>query len=89
MAGLRRGVEYGFNDSQRLVHVRTGFLKRSGGIKQVTQERATYGYDARYANEEESGNSRRPAHPYVRPGFKVLENGLAADFVFTELRTVF
>lgn len=84
-AGLKQAAEDGFNDSQRLVHVRTGFLKRSGGIKQSGPEKVVYGYDAYYATEEEFGNSRRPPHPYVTPRYNVLANGLAADYVYRQL----
>lgn len=87
-SGLKLGANYGLEDSQKLVHVITGRLKRSGGIKEETEDRVTYGYDAPYAGDEEFGNSRRPAHPYITPGYRTLASGLAADYVFLELQTL-
>lgn len=88
-AGLLKAAQDGFNDSQRLVHVRTGNLKRSGSIKSQTSDKVTYGYDANYAGYEEFGTSRRPPHPYITPRYNILGNGLAADYVYQTLRTAF
>jgi len=86
-AGLRRGADYGFQDSQRLVHVRTGNLKRSGYIQDVGENKVEYGYTVPYAHEEEYGNAKRPPHPYVEPGRRTLQAGLAADYVYEDLRS--
>lgn len=87
--GLRKAADDGFNDSQRLVHVITGRLKASGGIKEQRPDRVTYGYDAPYAGYEEFGTIRRPAHPFITPRYHVLGNGLAADYVYQALNSTF
>jgi hypothetical protein len=86
--GLKKAAQYGLDDSQALVHVVTGELKGSGGIKIDTPERVTYGYDAAHASDEEFGTARRPAHPYVSQGYRTLESGAAADYVYSFLRVV-
>jgi hypothetical protein len=85
--GLKLGAQYGLDDSQKLVHVITGRLKASGGIKGETENSVIYGYDTPYAAAEEYGNIRRPAHPYIAPGYRTLANGLAADLVYIELNS--
>jgi hypothetical protein len=86
--GRRRAAEDGINDAKRIVHVQTGALQRSIRILSETQNTTTYGSDLDYAYVEEYGNSRRPAHPYLRPRFNVLREGLAAQYVASEIRTI-
>ena len=86
--GTRRAAEDGLNDARRLVHVRTGMLKNSLGIIQETENRTSYGSLLHYAAIEEYGSSRRPAHPYITPRFNVLRDGLAANYINLEIRSI-
>lgn len=80
-SGMTKAADDGFKDSQRLVHVVTGKLRASGGIKSSTPTQVTYGYDMHYAGYEEFGTVYRLAHPYIMPRYHVLNNGLAANYV--------
>jgi hypothetical protein len=85
LAGNRQAADYGFKDADPKVPIRTGQLKRSGGIKRVTPEGATYGWDAHYATYVNFGTIRQVARNFATPGYRSLQNGLAANFIFQNL----
>lgn len=63
----------GFDMSQSIVHVITGFLKGSGKIEGDGKTHIEIIYAARYAGFEEFGTVFRPAHHYLAPSMDQIK----------------
>lgn len=66
---LLPGVQVIFDESQRLVPVKTGDLKRSGHIDQSGED-VQIVYDKDYAPFVEYGTSKMAAQPFLRPAIE-------------------